>query len=122
MIEYGACPSEEEMAIEEKIGKLEQHRYKEKKYTVVGLYPDTDEDFVEWVEAESVEDAVANAVVMADGRDEAAIVAVFAGHHLDLTEWPWARTEGPRSIGSTGEGLTSNRHRPRMFTGKGRGQ
>jgi hypothetical protein len=61
---------------------------KEKKYTVIGFYPDTDgpDDFVEWVEAESVEDAIANAVVMADGRDEGAIVAVFAGHHLDLTD------------------------------------
>jgi len=59
-------------------------KVKERKYTVVGLYPDTNEDFVEWVEAESVEDAIANAVVMADGRDEAAIIAVFAGHHLDL--------------------------------------
>jgi len=61
---------------------------KEKKYTVVGLYPDSigPDDFVEWVEAESVEDAIANAVVMADGRDEDNIVAVFEGHHLDLTD------------------------------------
>ncbi|KKK66543.1 hypothetical protein LCGC14_2963060, partial [marine sediment metagenome] len=52
-------------------------------YTVVGYYPETDETFVEWVEAISISEAIAIACAIDDARTTAAIVSVFEGHLVD---------------------------------------
>lgn len=54
-------------------------------YTVVGCYEDPEEgDFVEWVKAPNVEEAVRQAVSLDPARKEARIVAVFRGRNSDV--------------------------------------
>ena len=53
-------------------------------YTVVGVYPDDIETYVEFVEAESILEAVHKAQRMDEDRmDYAIVVAVFEGHMVD---------------------------------------
>jgi len=65
------------------------------KYTVVGLYPDTDaptslrtgqteETYVEWVEADTPEEAATLAADEELGRTPTGVVAIFEGHLLDV--------------------------------------
>ena len=52
-------------------------------YTVVGYYPETDETYVEWVEAEDVMCAITASVAIDEARMEAVTVSVFEGHMVD---------------------------------------
>ncbi len=61
------------------------------RYTVVGLHPDElsslgpdDASFVEWVDADDPEEAVSKARAVDEDRIDAAIIAVFTEHLVDV--------------------------------------
>ena len=55
-----------------------------KPYTVVGVYPEDRHSYVEHVEADSVEAAIAEAVRLDEERKGGQIIAVFKGHLIDI--------------------------------------